>query len=67
MLENTLKTAYLIFLRISRASRKPHTTGKSLNMPEATDKCKAIFGAQQSYKQAKKYISTVCLTTESKN
>lgn len=50
----TLKTAYLIFRKISRAGRKSHTTGKSLNMPEATDKCKAILGAQQSYKQAKK-------------
>lgn len=50
----TLTTAYLIILRIATQGRKSHTTGKSLNTPEATDKCKAILRVQQSYKQAKK-------------
>lgn len=50
----TLKKAYLISPKTATQGRKSHTTGKSLNMPEATDKCKAILGVQQSYKQAKK-------------
>lgn len=49
-----LKAASLIFLRVATQGRKSHTTGKSLNMPQATDKCKAILGVQQSYKEAKK-------------
>lgn len=54
-----MKTAYLVFLRIATQSRKSHTAGKSLNMPEATDKCKTILGVQQSYKQAKKYFNSM--------